>query len=107
MPPSLANAPCDQSPAAPLRGVHAEVDGRGLDREFNTPDAPRDACEAYLASQRAEGWVLVPDRCDDGGFSGGSLDRPALKRLLAYIEQGRVDVIVNLNLAVTERDLFQ
>jgi DNA invertase Pin-like site-specific DNA recombinase len=66
----------------------------GLDKEFNTLDAQREACEAYIASQRAEGWVLVRDRYDDGGFSGGTLDRPALKRLLADIEQGLIDVIV-------------
>ena len=57
-------------------------------------DAQRDACEAYVASQRAEGWILVPDRYDDGGFSGSNLERPALKRLLADIEAGRVDVVV-------------
>ena len=66
----------------------------GLEKEFNTLDAQRDACEAYITSQRAEGWVLVRDRYDDGGFSGGTLDRPALKRLLADIEQGLIDNIV-------------
>jgi len=66
----------------------------GLDRAFNTLDAQRDGCEAYIASQRAEGWVLVPDRYDDGGFSGATLERPALRQLLADIEAGRVDVIV-------------
>ena len=66
----------------------------GLDMEFNSLDAQREACEAYVASQKPEGWVLVPDRYDDGGFSGGTLERPALKRLLADIEDGRVDVVV-------------
>src|SRR5258708_1317496 len=66
----------------------------GLEMEFNSLDAQREACEAYVASQRAEGWLLVSDRYDDGGFSGGTLERPALKRLLADIEAGRVDVVV-------------
>src|SRR4051794_36611422 len=66
----------------------------GLDQPFNTLDAQRDACEAYIASQRAEGWILVSDRYDDGGYSGARLERPALRRLLADIEAGRVDVVV-------------
>jgi site-specific DNA recombinase len=66
----------------------------GLDQAFNTLDAQRDACEAYIASQRAEGWLLVAGQYDDGGFSGGTLERPALRRLLADIEAGRIDVIV-------------
>ena len=60
----------------------------GLEKEFNSLDAQRESCEAYIASQRPEGWVLVHDRYDDGGVSGGTLDRPALKRLLADIEAG-------------------
>jgi len=66
----------------------------GLEQEFNSLDAQREACEAYVASQKAEGWLLVPDRYDDGGFSGGNLERPALRRLMDDIEAGRVDVIV-------------
>ena len=66
----------------------------GLEMEFNSLDAQREACEAYVASQRAEGWVAVRDRYDDGGWSGGTLDRPALKQLLADVEAGLVDVIV-------------
>ncbi|AMN44052.1 recombinase family protein [Rhodoplanes sp. Z2-YC6860] len=66
----------------------------GLDQEFNSLDAQRESCESYVASQRAEGWLLVPDRYDDGGFSGGNLERPALQRLLADIEAGKVDIVV-------------
>jgi DNA invertase Pin-like site-specific DNA recombinase len=66
----------------------------GLEKEFNTLDAQRDACEAYIASQKAEGWVLVRDPYDDGGISGATLERPALKRLLADIEAGRIDIVV-------------
>ncbi|SDB38885.1 recombinase family protein [Belnapia rosea] len=78
----------------------------GLDKEFNTLDAQRDACEAYIASQHAEGWLLLRDRYDDGGFSGGTLERPALRRLLADIEQGRVDVIVVYNIDRLSRSLM-
>ena len=66
----------------------------GLEMEFNSLDAQREACEAYIVSQRGEGWILVPDRYDDGGVSGGTLDRPALKRLLADVEAGRIDIVV-------------
>ncbi len=66
----------------------------GLDMEFNTLDAQREACENYIASQKAEGWTPVPDFYDDGGFSGGSLERPGLHRLLTDIEAGRVDCVV-------------
>src|ERR1700680_771366 len=66
----------------------------GLDMEFNSLDAQREACEAYIASQRGEGWVQVADRYDDGGVSGGTLDRPALKRLLTAIQAGKIDIVV-------------
>jgi site-specific DNA recombinase len=66
----------------------------GLEQEFNSLDAQREACEAYIASQKPEGWLLVPYRYDDGGISGATLDRPALQRLLADIEAQRVDVVV-------------
>jgi site-specific DNA recombinase len=66
----------------------------GLEQEFNSLDAQRDACSAYIASQRSEGWVALAGRYDDGGVSGGTLDRPALKRLLADVEHGLIDVIV-------------
>jgi site-specific DNA recombinase len=66
----------------------------GLDMDFNSLDAQRESCEAYVASQRAEGWSLVADHYDDGGFSGGTLERPALKRLLTDVKTGKIDVIV-------------
>ena len=66
----------------------------GLEQEFNSLHAQREACEAFVASQRSEGWVLVRDRYDDGGISGGTLERPGLKRLLSDIEDGLVDVVV-------------
>ncbi len=78
----------------------------GLDREFNTLDAQRDACEAFVVSQRAEGWLLVPARYDDGGFTGGNIDRPALQRLLGDIERGEVDVIVVYKIDRLSRSLM-
>lgn len=66
----------------------------GLEQEFNSLDAQRESGEAYIASQKSEGWVCLPDRYDDGGFTGGNTERPALKRLMADIEAGRVDCIV-------------
>jgi site-specific DNA recombinase len=78
----------------------------GLDMEFNSLDAQREACEAYIASQKPEGWVLVHDRYDDGGVSGGTLERPALKRLLADIEFGKVDVVVVYKIDRLSRSLM-
>ncbi len=66
----------------------------GLEQEFNSLDAQREACEAYILSQKHEGWSLVLNRYDDGGFSGGSMERPGLKALLADVDAGLVDVIV-------------
>ncbi len=66
----------------------------GLDQEFNSLDAQREACAAYVLSQKHEGWSLLPDYYDDGGYSGGNMDRPGLKQLLADVEAGKVDVIV-------------
>jgi DNA invertase Pin-like site-specific DNA recombinase len=66
----------------------------GLDMDFNSLDAQRESCGAYISSQKADGWLLVADRYDDGGFSGGTMERPALKRLLADVKAGKIDVIV-------------
>jgi DNA invertase Pin-like site-specific DNA recombinase len=66
----------------------------GLDQEFNSLQAQREACEAFIASQRHEGWVCLRAGYDDGGFSGATMERSALQRLLADIAAGRVDTIV-------------
>lgn len=66
----------------------------GLEQDFNSLDAQREACEAYIKSQQHEGWILVDKQYNDGGFSGGTLERPALKKLLADIEAGKVDIVV-------------
>src|SRR5216110_2441478 len=66
----------------------------GLEQEFNSLQAQSEACEAYIRSQRHEGWVLARTRYDDGGFSGGNMERPALQQLLADIQEGRIDIIV-------------
>src|SRR5262245_12377017 len=78
----------------------------GLDMEFNSLEAQREACEAFVASQRPEGWLLAPDRYGDGGYSGANLERPALKRLLADIEAGRVDVVVVYKIDRLSRSLM-
>src|SRR5204863_8994025 len=91
--------PSPREPRATLPLVRCAVYTRksteeGLEQEFNTLDAQRESAEAFVRSQAAEGWMCLPDRYDDGGFTGGNMDRPALKRLLADIEAGRVDCVV-------------
>src|ERR1700746_106909 len=66
----------------------------GLVQEFNSLAAQCEACEAYIRSQRHEGWVLARNRYDDGGVSGGTMERPALQRLLDDIRAGRIDIVV-------------
>ena len=66
----------------------------GLEQAFNSLDAQREACEAFIASQRNEGWTPLPERYDEGGFTGGNMDRPALQRLLSDTAAGKVDVVV-------------
>lgn len=85
--------------AAPIKQVRCAIYTRksteeGLDQEFNTLDAQRESAEAYIKSQQHEGWSCLEERYDDGGFSGGNIERPALKRLLADIEAGRIDCVV-------------
>ena len=66
----------------------------GLDQAFNSLDAQRESCEAYIKSQKSEGWRCQPSRYDDGGFSGGTMERPALTVLLTDIAAGKIDVVV-------------
>jgi DNA invertase Pin-like site-specific DNA recombinase len=78
----------------------------GLEQDFNSLDAQREACEAYVTSQKAEGWIALAGRYDDGGYSGGTLERPALKRLLAEIEAGSIDVVVVYKIDRLSRSLM-
>src|SRR6266851_4678585 len=66
----------------------------GFDREFNSLDAERESAEAYVKSQAHEGWICLPDRYDDGGFTGGNMDRPALAQLLADIQAKKIDAVI-------------
>ena len=78
----------------------------GLEQEFNSLHAQREACEAFIASQRHEGWHALSAHYDDGGFSGGTMDRPALQRLLGDIGAGKVDVVVVYKIDRLTRSLF-
>jgi site-specific DNA recombinase len=78
----------------------------GLEQAFNSLDAQREACGAFILSQKHEGWAVLPTLYDDGGFSGGTLDRPALQRLLSDITEGRVDVVVVYKIDRLTRSLF-
>jgi len=66
----------------------------GLEQDFNSLDAQREACEAYIKSQQHEGWILVEKDYNDGGYSGGTLERPAVRKLFNDIEAGEIDIIV-------------
>ena len=78
----------------------------GLEQAFNSLDAQREACAAFVLSQKHEGWVVLPALYDDGGFSGGTMDRPALQRLLGDIREGKVDVVVVYKIDRLTRSLF-
>ena len=66
----------------------------GLEQEFNSLDAQRESAEAFIRSQAHEGWTCLPDRYDDVGLTGGNMERPALQRLLADIQAGKIDCVV-------------
>src|SRR5712692_785761 len=78
----------------------------GLDRDFNSLDNQREAAENYIRSQQGEGWEILADRYDDGGFTGGNMDRPALQRLLADIEADKVDRVVVYKIDRLSRSLL-
>jgi site-specific DNA recombinase len=78
----------------------------GLDRDFNSLDAQRDSAETFIASQKHEGWVALATRYDDGGFTGANTERPALKRLLADVEAGLIDVVVVYKIDRLSRSLL-
>src|SRR5689334_25122653 len=78
----------------------------GLEQEFNSLDAQRESAQAYIASQQHEGWVCLPDRYDDGGFTGGNTERPALQRLLADIAAGKVDAVIVYKIDRLSRSLL-
>ena len=65
-----------------------------MEQDFNSLDAQREACEAFIASQKHEGWNILPEMYDDGGFSGGTIERPAFQRLLVDVSEGKIDVVV-------------
>jgi site-specific DNA recombinase len=78
----------------------------GLDSDFSSIDNQREACEAFIRSQREEGWIVVDERFDDGGFSGGTIERPALKRLLTLIQAGEIDCVVVYKIDRLSRSLL-
>src|SRR5215471_6154939 len=78
----------------------------GLEQEFNSLDAQRESAQAYIQSQQHEGWACLPDRYDDGGFTGGNTERPALQRLLADIAEGQVDCVVVYKIDRLSRSLL-
>ncbi len=102
---NLSNA--GKAPAAVRCAVYTRKSTEeGLDQEFNTLDAQREAAEAYIKSQAAEGWACLPQRYDDGGFAGGTMDRPALQRLLADIRAGKIDTVATYKVDRLSRSLL-
>src|SRR3982751_2092311 len=97
-----------QTSPRPLRMVRCAVYTRksteeGLEQEFHSLDAQRESGQPYIVSQQHEGWACLPDRYDDGGYTGGNTDRPALQRLLADIADGKIDTVVIYKIRSEER----
>ena len=78
----------------------------GLDMDFNSLDAQREACENYIRSQVAKGWQILPEHYDDGGFSGGNMNRPGLQMLFADIKSGQIDIVVTYKIDRLSRSLL-
>src|SRR5262245_59266023 len=96
---------------APAKAIRVAVYTRksteeGLDQQFNSLDAQREAVEAYVKSQAQEGWVALPDRYDDGGYTGANTDRPAFRRLMADVQAGKVDVVAVYKIDRLSRSLL-
>src|SRR6516164_9663683 len=104
-------SPPNKKTAATLPLVRCAVYTRksteeGLEQEFNSLDAQRESAEAFIRSQAQEGWTCLPDRYDDGGFTGGNMQRPALQRLLADIAAGKIDTVVTYKVDRLSRSLL-
>ena len=85
----------DRAPAKLRCAIYTRKSSEeGLEQDFNSLDAQREACEAFIASQKREGWALVAEMYDDGGFSGATMERPAFQRLMADVSAGKIDVVV-------------
>lgn len=91
---NFSTAGAAQVPAMACAIYTRKSSEEGLEQDFNSLHAQREACEAFVLSQKSLGWTLNPIAYDDGGFSGGNVERPALKRLIADIEAGKIKVIV-------------
>ncbi len=102
------NTPAAPAPRAALRcAIYTRKSTEeGLDQDFNSLDAQRESAEAFIKSQANEGWTCLPQRYDDGGFTGGNMERPGLKRLLTDVEAGRVDVVVTYKVDRLSRSLL-
>ncbi|HTU17489.1 MAG TPA: recombinase family protein [Gemmataceae bacterium] len=101
----------DKKAAATLPLVRCAIYTRksteeGLEQEFNSLDAQRESAEAFIRSQTHEGWACLPERYDDGGFTGGNMERPALQRLLADIQAGKIDCVVTYKVDRLSRSLL-
>src|SRR5437764_1441116 len=106
MPPSETSA--NTAAARPLRcAIYTRKSTEeGLSQEFNSLDAQRECAEAYIQSQRSQGWIALTQHYDDGGFTGANLERPGLKRMLADVEAGRIDCVVIYKVDRLSRSLF-